>query len=81
MSETADIGKQQIAAVYAKALIGAAEKKGSTDEVVGELDSLVTEVLEKFPAFESTMGSPRLSPEEKNQMIDRVFGGPRSPKT
>ena len=72
---SADIGKQQIAAVYAKALIGAAEKKGSTDEVIAELDSLVSDVLEKFPAFESTIGSPRLSPEEKNEMIDRVFGG------
>lgn len=74
MSETADIGKQQVAAVYAKALIGATEKKGTTDAVIEELGSLVTDVLEKFPGFESTIGSPRLSPDEKNQMIDRVFG-------
>lgn len=74
MSETADIGKQQVAAVYAKALIGAAEKAGTTDTVVEELGSLVNDVLVKYPGFESTMSSPRLSPEEKMSMIDRVFG-------
>lgn len=74
MSETADIGKQQVAAVYAKALVGATEKKGTTDDVVAELGSLVTDVLGKFPGFESTIGSPRLSPDEKNAIIDRVFG-------
>ena len=73
MSETADIGKQQVAAVYAKALIATTEKNGTTDEVAAELGSLVTDVLEAFPGFESTIGSPRLSPDEKNAMIDRVF--------
>ena len=38
MSEnSADIGKQQIAAVYAKALIGASEKTGTTSAVADEL--------------------------------------------
>lgn len=74
MSETADIAKQQIAAVYASALIGATEKTGSTDAVVDELGSLVDEVLVKFPAFASTLGSPRLAADEKIAMIDRVFG-------
>lgn len=74
MSETADIGKQQVAAVYAKALIGASEKAGNTDAVVDELGSLVNDVLVKYPGFESTIGSPRLSPEEKTSLIDRVFG-------
>lgn len=73
MSQTVDIGKQQVAAVYAKALIQAAEKKGNTANIVEELSSLVDDVLLKFPGFEATLASPRLSPEEKNQMIDRVF--------
>lgn len=75
MAEKGDIGKQQVAAVYAKALIGAAEKSGKTDSVVEELASLVDDILVKFPGFEATIGSPRLSPEEKTAMIDRVFGG------
>ena len=75
MSETADIGKQQVAAVYAKAFFQAAEKKGAAASVVEELSSLVDDVLLKFPGFEATIASPRLSPEEKNQLIDRVLGG------
>jgi len=78
MSETTDIGKQQVAAVYAKALIGAAEKAGKTDAVVDELGSLVSEVLVKNPNFERTLGSPRLGPDEKLAMIDRVFGNSAS---
>ena len=67
--------KQQIASVYAKALVGAAEKSQQTDLIVEELDSLVDEVFSKFPAFEATIGSARLSVDEKAQLIDRVFGG------
>ncbi len=70
-----DIGKQQVAAVYAKALLGAAEKTGTTESVVEELDSLVDDVLDNFPDFEITIGSPRLSPDEKSQLLDRVLGG------
>lgn len=74
MAETADIGKQQVATVYAKALLGASANAGNTDAVVDELGSLVNDVLLKHPGFESTIGSPRLSPEEKMSMLDRVFG-------
>lgn len=73
MSETADIGKQQVATVYAKALIGASEKANNTAGVVEELDSLVTDVLAKFPELEATLGSSRLSTDEKVGLIDRVF--------
>lgn len=73
MSETVDIGKQQVAAVYAKALIGASEKTQSTDAVIEELDSLVDDVLAKHPDLVSTLGSTRLSIEEKVGLIDRVF--------
>jgi len=75
MSETVDIGKQQVAAVYAKALIGAAEKAGKTSDVIDELDSIVDDVLAKSPDFEATIGSSRLSIEEKTGLIDRAFEG------
>lgn len=74
MSETADIGKQQVAAVYAKALIGASENAGNTAAVAEELNSLVEDVFNNFPDFESTLGSSRLGVEEKTGMIDRVLG-------
>ncbi len=72
---SADIGKQQIAAVYAKALLGAAENAHTTDAVVEELDSLVDDVLARFPHFEIVIGSSRISQDEKTQLIDRVLGG------
>jgi len=75
MSDTGDIGRKQIARVYAKALIGAAEKSGATDSLIVELDSLVDDVLGKFSGFEATLSSPRLSPDEKVQLLDRVFVG------
>lgn len=75
MAATADIGKHQVASVYAKALIDAMEKKGTTEEVVAELSSLVTDVLAHFPQFQAVIDSPRLSLGEKAQLIDRVFGG------
>jgi len=74
MAATADIGKHQVASVYAKALIDAMEKKGATEQVVAELSSLVTDVLARFPQFQSVIDSPRLSPTEKDQLIERVFG-------
>lgn len=78
MSESTDIGKQQVATIYAKALVGAAEKSGSTAAILTELDSLVDDVLATFPKFEETVGSPRLSVEEKSELVDRVFGGKAS---
>lgn len=74
MAASADIGKQQVASVYAKALVGAAEKSGKLNEVLSELDSLVDDVLVKFPGFEQTLASPRLSSQEKGEIIDRVLG-------
>lgn len=79
MSETIDIGKRQVGAVYAKALIGAAEKSNATSDVIEELDSLVDDVLVKFPDFEATLGSSRLSMDEKVGMIDRVFAQASEP--
>ena len=38
MSETGDIAKQQVAAVYAKALLGATEKTGASDRLVAEME-------------------------------------------
>ena len=45
MSKSGDIGKQQVGAVYAKALIGVVEKSGKTDEVIDELESLVDQLI------------------------------------
>lgn len=74
-SRAADIGQHQIAAVYAKGLLGATEKTGATDSVLEEFESLVDDVFEQLPQLEDTLSSQRLSVEEKLGLLDRAFGG------
>jgi F-type H+-transporting ATPase subunit delta len=74
-----DSGRQQVGAVYAKALLGAAEKAGQADLVVEELESLVADVFNRLPQVEMTLASPRLSHEERLPILDRAFSGRMSP--
>jgi F-type H+-transporting ATPase subunit delta len=68
-----DVGREPIGAVYAEALIGATEAAGSTDTLLETFDSLVN-VLNSSPRFESLLASGLLSIEEKDGILDRVFG-------
>ncbi len=74
-----DTARQRMGTVYAKALLGAAERAGQTDNVLAELESLVADVLDKQPDFDETLRTPRITPEEKVQLLDRVFAGKMSP--
>ena len=73
-SSDTDISRQQLGGVYAKALLGASEKAGNSDQVVDELGSLVDDVFGKVDGLESVLSSPRLSVDEKLGVLDRVFG-------
>lgn len=73
-SPSTDIGRQQIAAVYAKAFLAAVEKSGQTSAPVEELQSLAADVLQKNSRFEKVLASPRLKPEEKIRLIDDTLG-------
>ena len=68
-----DGDEQQVGALYAKALLGAAG--GKTDEIVLQLEAVVQECLNRFPALEQALGSPNIVQEEKEAMLDRIFGG------
>ena len=70
-----DSDRQYLAGVYAKALLGATEKVRNRAEVLQELESLVEDVLDRFPKLEATFSSPRVSPEDKINILDRVFEG------
>ena len=61
--------------VYAKALLGAAEQAGETQRVLEELESLVTDVLNKLPQLDAAFTSPRISSDEKSALIDKALGG------
>jgi F-type H+-transporting ATPase subunit delta len=70
-----DAGRQYLGTVYAKALLGAAEKAGNTGDVLEELESLVTDVFGKSPNLEAALASPRIGHDEKVRLLDRVFQG------
>lgn len=64
---------QQVATLYGKALLGAAGSK--VEQIVSELESVIKDCLNRFPKLEQAFASPRISEEEKDAMITRVFGG------
>jgi F-type H+-transporting ATPase subunit delta len=68
-----EIEDQQVGALYSRALLDAAGDR--VDAIVGELEAVVTECLDRFPKLEMTLASPRVSEEDKQSMIDRIFGG------
>ncbi len=74
-SESFDSDQQYLGTVYAKALLGATEKSGNTESVLGELDSVVSDVLAKLPKFEAAISSPRVPPDAKLSMLDKAFAG------
>ena len=75
----ADVGVEHIGDVYAKGLLGAAEKDGQTATVVEEFDALIDGVLNRFPKYEALLASALISQDEKSGMIDRLLEGKVSP--
>lgn len=71
----ADIGKQQIGTVYAKAFLAAAAQSQSVDQDLDEFGALVATVLNQQPTFEATLSSPRVAVEEKIGLLDRTLKG------
>lgn len=74
-----DVTEEQIARVYAHAFMGAAAKTPDASALVEEVQSLVEDVLDRFPQFEQTLKSALISPEEKDGLLDRVFVGRANP--
>jgi F-type H+-transporting ATPase subunit delta len=70
---------ENVATVYAKAFLGAAGQAGRAQDLLAELDSLVVDVLDAFPAWEQVLASRLVDPEEKAAIIDRALGGQASP--
>ena len=69
-----DTGQQYLAAVYAKALLGATERAGNTETVLDELEALLSDVFQRLPTLENTLASPRVGQEEKLRLLELAFG-------
>ncbi len=68
-----DVTAERISRVYALAFMEVAAKSGNTAALVEEVDSVVTEVLDRFPRFDETLRSALIQPEDKEQILDRLF--------
>jgi F-type H+-transporting ATPase subunit delta len=69
-----DIGAEQLGHVYAQALLAAATRAGVADEVLDQLAQIVDEYLKGSPQLAAAFASPRVEDEEKNRVIERLFG-------
>ncbi len=74
-SPKADIGKQQIGTVYAKAFLAAASTKQSVERDLSELGALLATVIDKQPTFEAVLASPRIAIDEKIAMLEKTLKG------
>jgi F-type H+-transporting ATPase subunit delta len=75
----ADVSVEHIADVYAQAFLDASEAAGKTAALLEEFDSLITDVLDRYPKFEDLISSTMVSHEEISAVLDRVLGGQISP--
>ena len=69
-----DTERQYIGTVYAKGLLGAADKAGNVVEVVDQLNSVVDDVLPTLPKLKLLLESPRVPVAVKEKVIDGAFG-------
>jgi F-type H+-transporting ATPase subunit delta len=80
-SHTFDPALEHIGSVYSKALLAATEKSSESEQVVQELEEIVSEVFDQRPQLVPVLASLRLVHEERTTMLDRAFGGRVSPTT
>ena len=76
-----DIGVERLSKVYAQAIVEAADRKQCRREVLDELTAIVRDVLPKVPKAAAVFDSPRVTPEEKSAVINRICAGHVLPTT
>ena len=76
-----DIGVDRLSKVYAQAIVEAADTKQCRREVLDELTAIVRDVLPKVPKAAAVFDSPRVTPEEKSAVINRICAGHVLPTT
>lgn len=69
-----DTDRQYLGGVYARALIGMAEKTSQVDSLVEELGSF-SDALSQIPQLRQALESPRIGFAEKNQLIEKALKG------
>ena len=78
-SNQIDPNKEHLGRIYAKALLAASETSGDTAAVVEQFEALISDVLDRLPAFAEYLKSPRVALEAKAELIDRSLSKSLSP--
>ncbi len=76
-----DIAVDRVAKVYAQAIIEAAAEAKCVGEVLSELATLARDVLPRVPEAQAVFASPKVTPEEKAGLIDKIAKGRLNPTT
>jgi len=76
-----DIAADRVAKIYAQAIVDAADAAGQRREVLADLGMLARDVLPQVPEAEAVFASPKVSPEAKAAMIDRIAKDRLQPTT
>src|SRR5262245_4697655 len=71
----ADVNEQRLAAIYAEALLNAAEAKHQVVEVLEEIDSLIDDVTPNNPQLGALLLGGAVSRTTRKSAIDQAFSG------
>jgi F-type H+-transporting ATPase subunit delta len=70
-----DDATRHVARIYAEALLGAADKRQQTQEVLEQLEELVRDVLARDSAFAVYLASAVVGGDQKREALRRAFEG------
>ena len=76
-SSAVNVGAMQVANVYAKAFLGAAETKGQTDVAMEELNA-VGDTLAQYPKLEAVFGSALIDARREVRRFSTACSSPGS---
>jgi F-type H+-transporting ATPase subunit delta len=74
----ADVSVERLAAVYAEALLNAAQANGDVAQVLEELDSLIDDVFKNDSRIESLLGAAAVGRNARGEAINKAFAGKAS---
>jgi F-type H+-transporting ATPase subunit delta len=73
-----DSEQKPIGEVYAASLLAATQQADCTVNVMEELESFVSDVLDKLPQLDAMLSSPRVAHSDKVVMLDKTLAGKTS---
>ncbi|HEY2840801.1 MAG TPA: ATP synthase F1 subunit delta [Pirellulales bacterium] len=78
-SHRVDPASQQVATIYAKALLAATAASGQSGAALDELSAIQRDVFQAYPKLSEILASAFIDVDEKLGILDRTFGGRVSP--